>query len=124
MKRLIWALVLMPVLACGQVYRYDNVLCFESPGDGFNFNSTACISVKNGYVKLDNERLVIDKNSYPLKATRKEHYYKSRHCSVKLVYEKEALKKIMVYRYNSRMVYYLKPAETKSQDLTANVSVD
>lgn len=111
MKTLLTILLLVPLLSFGQAYEYNKVVTIERGSDFFGYDHTVTKEVA-GKIRMRYDNMSIDGRKFRLKAKASmPGCYKSKGCSVNLVYNGKQLSMIKLNYYQRTTYYYINQPE-------------
>lgn len=111
MKTLLTILLLVPLLSFGQAYEYNKVVIIERGSDYFGYDHTIT-KESAGKIRMRYDNMSIDGKKYRLKAkANMPGCYKSKGCSVNLVYNGKQLSMIKLNYYQRTTYYYINQSE-------------
>jgi hypothetical protein len=108
MKALLF-LLLFPVAAFADSYNYDKVVSLNRGSDNFAFDQVKT-SENVGAIEFTGDKLSIDGKTIELKAE-SPNRFKSKKCSVELVYKSGSLAMVKMYKANSVTCYMISNTE-------------
>jgi len=119
MKKLLLLIAFTPLIAFGQSFSYGKVISVEKGDDNFRMD-IAKEQQASGAIEINQQEIKIDNTTYDLqKITEDPTTFKSKKCSVKLIYKADMLAMVELIRAN-RIVCYVIQKDDKSQLVSKN----